>query len=465
MASQATVKRVNGELRTDIKRGRPKGSVNRTPEEKRLSPGPTAVDYLRTKNEFQKPKDFYAYLTGYPDKTGLMATVYRLIPIIDVTIIGLDETGILKTATESEMNEDHIGNVFGRGKYMLILNDGNRPSGQREVAKTWFDLTTHPKPPVYDPRSLVLTNAKNLDEINRLCNIGIMVRDRLTGQVRVKTEGDGSPVSSTAAAPAAPASPFGSLDLGHVVANLLTQGSRNPHDAVKDTIEMAKLLKPEQPPIDVESIIERVVARLGEKTPADPFAVYNRVGNFVETAVAKVLGPGGVAAAGAPNGRPSLAQSWGPYIPQIFSEVRALLPEIRATFADLKATQNGYQNGAQPMHQRTGFQQLPMEKRIEEVVTLGFQRMREGMRGFDFAAYVCGFHPGGLEVFRFLDPNGPAGLIGLISMTPQGREFVNDPQVRPQIDEFLKDFFEFDASHLPGAPGAAGPEGAAPAAG
>ena len=82
--------------------------------------------------------------------------------------------------------------------------------------------------------------------------------------------------------------------------------------------------------------------------------------------------------------------------------------------------------------------------------------MSEGVTGFDYAAYVCGFHPGGLEVYRFLEPQGAAGLIALAAMNPAARGLVNDPEIRPQLEVFLTDFFSFDPSPGDSAEPAAG---------
>ncbi len=90
-------------------------------------------DYSRYKVSFQKPEDFYQYLAGYPDKAGLMAYVYRLRPRIDLSLVGIPDSSIIQTIDANEMTEEHLGATFGRGVYMLKLNDANRPRGQQEA--------------------------------------------------------------------------------------------------------------------------------------------------------------------------------------------------------------------------------------------------------------------------------------------------------------------------------------------
>lgn len=431
--------------------GRPPGARNLTAEEKRLSKRANGskhpIDYMKVENRFNKADDFLTYLRGYPDKTGLTCSLYRLEPKIDQTLIGIEEAVIFQTATESEMTEEHIGGTFGRGHYMLILADSNR-QGKKEVARTWYDLRLLPKPPVYDVRTLCLNWPKNSDEVTRLLNLGVLVRDRFNGQVRVKTDGD--PISNPPPPVASAPNPLGNFDLGHVIATVLTERSRSPHEAVKDTIELANLLKP--PTVDVEAIVERVATRLGVGAKGnkdiDALETYTRVGSLLDKLrppVAEKAKRGG-----------SLAATWGPYIPTIVAELRAFMPELRETWhsitADFYAGRNGHANGTnggqQVVRQQPQPRQVTMEQRIEEIMRLGFVRMNEGVKGFDFAAFVCGFHPGGLEVYRLLEPNGAAGVISLMAMNPQARTLVNDPEVRPQLESFLDDFFQFDPSGI-----------------
>jgi hypothetical protein len=124
MAAQPTVKKAPGASK-----------LNKTSEKKAR-----VFDYLRFKLAIQDADDFQAYLHGYPDKTGLMAYVYRLVPRIDVRLVGIGETNILETATLSEMTAAFIEHRFGAGKYMLKLNDANRVKGENEVCRTWFKL-------------------------------------------------------------------------------------------------------------------------------------------------------------------------------------------------------------------------------------------------------------------------------------------------------------------------------------
>lgn len=452
MAQTATVKRAPQTAETAPRIGRPPGARNKIPADKKAK----VFDYSRYKNTFQKPADFYIYLDGYPEKTGLCAYLFRLKPRIDLSLIGITDTHIHQTSNEIEMTEDFAGDTFGRGLYMLNLNDANRGKGQTLVATTWFDCALALKPPQYDPRTLCLGEAKNQDEITRLINQGVLVRDRLTGGPRLRNETDGEPppAVTAAAAPAGGGSDlFGRDVLGQVLLGLINRGSANPHDTVKDTIEIARLLHPPAPAFNVDDLVERVAARLGgvpggaAGRPVDLFANYERVEQFVQ----KVRGPigTGVAAVAGDNAG-ALVANWAPHVPGILMEARALIPEIVSAFRQLRA-EGAAQNGAVPM---------TMDQRIEQVAVSGFKAMQQGVSGFDFAAYVCTHMAGGLEVYQALEPIGAVGLLGLAAMRPATRGIVTNAALRPQLENFLESFFSFDpdgsgSEELP--PGSAAP--------
>ena len=259
---------------------------------------------------------------------------------------------------------------------------------------------------------------------------------------------DATDVAGAPQPPAAPGAPnpsgelLGRDVLGQLILGLVNRGSANPHDTVKDTIEIARMLQPPTPPIDVETIVERVVARLGGKAngggrEVDAFANYERM----ETFLSKFRGPAAAVAASA--AAVDSGDSWAPHLKGIFAEARGLLAEGFAAFRELKQNGDGAINVTP--QQNGGHQQpMTMEQRIEQVFRLGYQRMQEGVTGFDYAAWVCSFHPGGLEVYKTLEPTGAVGLIALAAMNPQARVVVNDPQIRPQLEVFLTDFFSFD---------------------
>jgi hypothetical protein len=443
MAQQETLKRATATAKTVNKGGRPAGSRN--------APKVKTFDYERYKLSFQKSADFYAYIEGYPDKSGLLISVYRLRPRIDHSLIGNNQSAILQTSNVGEVTEEAIGENFGRGHYMLKLNDANRVRGQQECCRTWLELMDVEKPPQYDPRTLCLGEAKNQDEITRLLNAGVLVRDT-HGAPHLRGEGDPLPVASAAASNGnghAGGDLFGRDVVGQIVLAALNRGTQSPHDSVRDTIEVAKLLvTPAAPVPTLDQIADAVALRMNggiKRVGVDPFDAWERVQGFVD----KVRGPAAGAIVGAVAGESAgiIAGSWAPHLGGILAQARSLIPEIVGAIRELRMG-NGA-NGQTGAPRNGGGQMPPLEVRIEQVFQTGFQKMQEGVTGFDFASWVCFHMPGGLEVYKVLEPSGAQGLIALAAMNARARPIVNDPKIRPQLEAFLADFFTFDTGSAP----------------
>lgn len=440
MAQQATRKRAESDTKPVNKGGRPVGSRNAVKVK--------TFDFDAPKRDFQKYTDFLAYAEGYPDKTALLFSLYRLRPKIDNSLMGIDQSAILQTAEFADVTEEAIGEKFGRGKYMLKLNDSNKGKGLQLRCRTWLELFDVEKPPQYDPRTLCLGEAQNQDEIMRLLNMGVLVRDA-HGAPRLRGENDPLPIASPPAAAAGAghgADLFGRDVVGQIVLAALNRGNQSPHDAVKDTIEVARMLAPAQPAVDVEILITRVVERLQKGSGSDDaFTQYERMEAFL----GRVRGPmkAASAVADAVADLPAVGDgpsSWAPFLGGILAQARSLIPEVIGAFRELRAENGGATNGAPPPQPNGVQRPMNMEQRIEQIARMGFERMTEGVSGFDFAAWVCNFHVGGFEVYKTLEPAGAVGVIALAAMNPATRALVNDPATRTKLEEFLNDFFTFD---------------------
>lgn len=455
MASHAPIRTETGHVAPPRGRGRPKGSANLTPEERRLKQKTGEIDYTRVDNKFNRPEEFAVYVAGYPDKTGIMASLYRQQPKIDVTLIGLEEFSIHKTIDEAEMSKEWIGDNFGRGKYMLMLSDSNRPHGQKEVATTFFDITAHPKPPVYDPRTLVLSEPKNLDEVNRQVNAGVMVRDR-NGQARFRTHEDG-PVASPVAMPQQRTSDvLGEKLMEKLVSRALGDGM-DANNQMSHVIEVAKLLQqqqPQQPSVTAQQVAEIVTQTLerGTRGNGDMFENYEKMETFV-----KKFSPAGGAVI--PSGE-GLAQTWGT-VRLILGDVITALPQVLQGLAHLQSVRNQERRRPHPMRrvntppavaageQPQGPQQPPqalmtLQERAVEVVTMGFDALARGTSGRDFASFLFYFHPGGDEILELLaSQGGTQAVMGLIAMSPEMAKLVG-PQNRPQVEKFLNDVLAWE---------------------
>lgn len=402
------------------------------------------IDYARFRLTFTDADAFMDYMRGYPNAEGLTLFLYRLIPKINLSLIGKSESNIQKGGYEDLRlyTIEAVSEKFGQGKYNIKVTDSNRPEGQREVVRTCqYKISDSDKPPVYDVRTLELGHSDNIDEVNRLITMGVLVRDA-SGAPRLRTAADAAPIAP-AAVPAATGLPISSDFFGQLLLSAF-QKQQTPHDVVSDTLALAKLITPPAPPTPtIDQIADAVASRMGNGrgAAADPFSQWERVQGFVD----KIKGVGGPVV-GAVTGSDVAAadSSWAPHLANILAQARSFLPEVMGAFRELRAT-NGNGHGTAPAQQNgAGMQQLqPIEARIEQVFRIGFQKMQEGVTGFDYAAYVCFHMPGGLEVYQTLEPSGAQGLISLAAMNPAARPIVNDPAIRPKLEEFLTDFFSF----------------------
>lgn len=402
-------------------------------------------DYAKFRQSIRDEKDFSSYLAGYPNKTGILAYLYRLVPAIDNSLIGIGENSIYKTSNVAEMTRDFIASKFGRGKYMLKLSDANRAKGETEACRTWFFVDDPDLTPIYDPRTLKLGDPENQDEVVRLFNAGVLVRDAATGAPRLKTESD--TVQPAAAAGTGANGDLLSRDLvSQVLLKVISAGAQNPGDTMKQAIDIAKMLQPAQtqPQLSVEQIAELVAARL-ERTvtrtngDGDFFQTYERVEAFIQ----KVKGPPPVTVSEGASGWITLA---GTLLERLDRWAPAIVQAIQTRQSQPRRV-NGHRR--QPEAQQTEQAQLSLADRIAQIAQLGFQKMSEGINGFDFAAYVCNYMPGGLEVYQLLEPQGPAGVMGFAAMNPQMAPMMSNPEKRAQVETFLSEFFEYSPDPVP----------------
>jgi hypothetical protein len=466
MATHATVKTSENGAAAPKKIGRPPGPA--VPK----ATGTRPIDYTSWDLKFQKPADFYRYVQGYPERSGLIAYLMRLKPAVDNSLIGNDEISIDRFTNIDEMTAEHVGVEHGRGLYMLRLIDSNRPKGQTLVCRTWFDCADAEKPPKYDPRTLLLADARNTDEINRLLNIGVLVRDAETKQVRIRTDGDSVHPMAPHASMHNGGDFLGSKELfGKLLVNAVDKASAGPAESLKGIIEVAKMLQAQSAPVDLEATIERVMTRMGIAGNAGrpsglegDLQAYDRLMGFVDRvrpAAAAVVDAAGAVTEG--------ERPWIAYMPSLLREFKGLLPEVMDGLRELRiiggpvadvpaaAAPGGGAGAAPAPAMRRAAQSL--EQRIEEIAALGIEHMSNGVRGYDFANYVCGFHPGGLEVYQFLEPKGTDGVIGLLATHPLSGKLLADTEFRGHLTTFLDDFFTYDAT------GGGSAAEAAPAAG
>ncbi len=224
------------------------------------------------------------------------------------------------------------------------------------------------------------------------------------------------------------------------------------------------------PQLSPDQLAELVAAKLERSTnrttaDGDFIQTYERFDAFIQ----KVRGP-----ASSPSALPDNAPAAMLLADKILGHLTMIVP---AVFTGLQALQA--QRASQPrpgkriaagnahQQQNGGQPEMTIADRIIEISKLGFEKMQQGVNGHDYAAYVCNFIPGGLEIFRMLEsqgPGGPSAVMGLAAMNPNLAPYLATPEKRSQVENFLVEFMEFDADHL-GATEAPPPNAAGAAAG
>ena len=383
MASQGTVKKAAA-AKTTARAEQPKPQVK-------------TFDYAKFRQSFKDPAVFYQYLAGYPDDSGLMGYLYRVKPRIDLSLIGLTESSILKTSKRNEMTEEFVSGRFGNGDFMLKLTDSNKPRGQQEVCRTWFVIDEPHLKPIYDPRTLILGEARNMDEVQRLIADGTLIRDA-HGVPRLRTSADTpGPVSPPVPAPPAAAPPPPQLIdqnfLAQVLVGALNRSQQNPHDMVKDTIEVARLIHPPTPVIDEERIVQRIKQELSPAGPGDLFSSYEKVEGFLNKFRPAGSENGSVIASGGFS-----SDAWAQNLPAIIGQGRAFLAEIMVLWRSTRQNGNHQNGNGSGSPAGAGAPLAPasagvdaavsFNQRLETVIRDALAKMNEGVLGFDYAGYL-----------------------------------------------------------------------------
>lgn len=410
-----------------------------------------SFDYSKWRQNFRDERVFESFLAGYPDKTGILGYVYRIKPAIDMSMIAVNENSIFKTSKVSEMTSEFIGSKFRRGRYMLKLTDANRPKGMTQIATTWFECDDPELgAPQYDIRTLKLGDPENLDEIQRLLSLGQLVRDPGTGMPRLRTENDGASAAASAQTVHHHSeTPFFEKEIvGKIVAHALSNvGGVSPDTQMRSVIEMAKLMQQPSGGIsaqEVREIISQTMER-GTRGNGDLFENYEKIQTFVSRFGGGVTGP---------------TESTLGTVRAIVGDLVTAVPAIIGGVLQLQEKreeaalrrQQGYNrpmsNGSPQQPQQPQQvappepSEIPLTQRIEQIAVLGFQKMREGVSGEEFASYAYYFIDGGDEVFELLsEQGGTQAVMALAAMSPAAREYVKAD--RAAVQTFLDQFFSF----------------------
>ena len=425
----------------------------------KTGPKPKPFDYSREKVAFRNPADFAVYLAGYPDVTGLLGYFYRLKPRIDLTLIALKDSFIHKSMLAEEMTAEYCAATWGQGRYMVKLNDANKPAGHREVARTWFDIDDPDTPPVYDPRSLLVNDPENADEVARLISLGVLKRDGEYGTPRIRTDAPAAPVV-IAPAPVAPA--FAGNIGDQLIIKLLDRAlpSATPQtatDVLEQSFQIADRLRPPVAAVaavpTLDQIADAVALRLRPAAVA-PAGIAGELETYER--VSSLLDKIGVGRGGGDGTAPA-APGWAVVLgPILDSFLKPLVPLLTGFLVSKSAPAPPVARAGVPVPVALPVPNpipvfltadAPLMDRVVQVSRLALQKSSEGVAGFRFASWLCGFYPGGGEVYEFLDnAGGTGGCLGLMAMVPELQSQLADPVRSAEVEVWLDDFFTYESA-------------------
>jgi hypothetical protein len=439
---------------------------------------PKPFDYSRYRVAFRDADVFAGWLAGYPDLSAVICYFYRLLPKIDLSRVGLRDNYIFKSANPGEWTPDFVARRWGRGHFLLKVNDANAPAGQQERARVWFIVDDPDLLPVYDPRALMLGDPENADEIARLLACGVLVRDAETGAVRVKVEAvpvvPGSAAGAAGVAVPAPvvASPFLDQAMGNqVIMKLLDRAlpSATPQtasDVLEQSFQIADRFNngARGGSQSIEQIVEAVVLRL---RPVPAVALSTELETFerVSTLLEKVGAGRALDTAAVAGSVPGWAAVLLPFLE---SAIKPLVPVIVGYFARPAAVPAGPAAGgvllsmppprpvasaasavgsaAPPAYPVFLPLDAPLMDRVVQVAGLALAKQAEGVTGFAFASWMTAFYPGGKELYEFLEARGGRiGAMGLLQMVPSLASQLDEAR-KLALEAWFDDLFTFDAS-------------------
>jgi hypothetical protein len=433
-----------------------------------LPPGPLRpgrkrkpYDYSQFKKAFRNTEDFAFFLAGYPDMSGVLAYWYRLYPKIDLSRIGHTETNLVTTTKVSEMTEEYAAATWGSGKYMLKFTDANRAANQQEVARVWFTVDDPALPAKYDPRCLLLNDPVNADEVARLLASGVLVREGEYGSPVLKTAANAAP--AVAVAPPSPVfapAPVLSGSLGdQLLVKLLDRAlplvapTPTAGEFLQQSFQIADRFRQMDSPAapSLDQIADAVAKRLPPAPVASSFTTeletYERVGVLLDKVGAGRSLNGAVEAA-----LPGWAVFLGPVLDEF---VKPLVPVLvnylmrpAAPVPRGPVLVAGSGSAAEPPPPPPRLVLLPADAplmdRARQVASLALAKCREDISGDQFAAWVCGFYPGGREIFDMFErAGGTQSVIGFLAMDSQLGPLMRDPVVSARLTPFLDEFTSY----------------------
>ncbi len=403
-----------------------------------------ALEALDFNKSLQKltPERFFRFIREYPAPDATSVYIYRLVPVIDRGLAGVEESNI--DSTTALVDEEYILRTHGSGKYHLKYSDGNKPRGLTEVAKTTVEVWDPNVDPILNPVELVVSAPGNDKWVRKYLAKGWTVENGKLIQPPSGSEAGvlAKTVSDLAERVAArPAASEAGNDVVRRALDVLTD--RNRGDELETAFKIADRLRPQPDPTQTE-VFKLVTELLTDRArPAET----NPIIQLKETAaLLREFGWSSRTSAAPPAGT-----SWADLVaalPGIFqhgSEFLGRLLALRAAGVQAPAA-------AVPSNPNSpGTPPAEVDMTLNALMSVGrdaLEAFQRGIDGDDFAhALVCR-NRAGEELYATLVGMGKDGLLTAISMVPGLAEQIAPK--RAEMEAWLDKFMSYGQDPEPG---------------
>lgn len=382
------------------------------------------------------PEEFFRRIREAEDPSGLIVYVYRLWPVIDRSLAGVDYKHIL--ATPPPFTLDHLVKQCGSGKYRLILCDENLGKRSR-IAQTMVSINDPDWPPVVNPKELILEHPDNRGYVESL---------RMRGLLEDQAQG----------APADTAAAVAVESLSRTVQDLANRVAERPREDSSDrafslALRLAELLRPGKDPYELATQIAQL-AKSGNDQAILLKTLLEQQTRLTELLVQQRANPLGeleqferlLKLAERLTGKGGGGESWGLELVRSLPATLAAAADLARTVAAAKAGQAVSSAPGAPIAPPgpatvpapTG-NQVSMDRLIQvgQRAVVAFQK---GATGDEFAHSLVMTEPDGEAIYEQLCSLGKAGIMGALRSLPVWSEL--EPRTA-QIEQFVDAFLQY----------------------
>jgi hypothetical protein len=384
------------------------------------------------------PEEFFRRITEYEDPSGLMVYVYRLWPVIDRSLAGVDYKHIY--ATPPPFTLDDLIRQCGSGKYRLMLLDQNLPKNANKVAECKLTVNDPEYPPVVNLKELILEHEDNRSYVESLRMRGLLDKEDLPPQ---------SP-SDSAAAVAVESLSRTVADLANRMSERASAGDSDR--ALSLAVRIAELVRPGKDPLELATQIAALMKRddnavllkalIEQQTKLTELVVQQRANPESDLEqlerllkIAERLGKGG-----------GSGESWGLELVRSLPATLAAAADLMRTVAAARAGQSVAASGvgapsappaASPTVPAAGGWSLSMDRLVQvgQKAIVAFQR---GASGDDFAHALVVSEPDGELIYDQLAALGKEGILSSLRALPVWPQLeARSADIERFVDEFL----------------------------